>query len=202
MPPRKKPSSSNEKKERDRIKRAIKRGDVEKPEDPHPNRKRRGVKSALANSDNQEAIDRAKKLQSAFIRPTKEYLVSTREVASNVPLIRPIAPEKTIYDPAEFSIGVVPEPSSQPLSCPERPKWRYDMSKKEVEANEEGLYQKWLEATDARLAPPAAPSSVTTSDQPEDPAIAAPPASPTYFERNLEVWRQLCDSILLLDMVH
>jgi hypothetical protein len=50
------------------------------------------------------------------------------------------------------------------------------MSKKEVEHNEEGLFKKWLEQMDKNF------RAWQESTQSE---------SPSYFERNVEVWRQL-----------
>lgn len=67
------------------------------------------------------------------------------------------------------------------------------MSKKELDANEQSLFGRWLTQTDDivdRWCNPVAPAS----DAP-DPSAPAPeakmPHAPTSFERNLEVWRQL-----------
>ena len=93
--------------------------------------------------------------------------------------------------------GAVPPHGSQ-LTCPKRPKWRYDMSKKEVEANEEGLFKKWLAQTDAALAAWSHPTDVGQPAAHEgfgDITKSVPesmPHAPTSYERNLEVWRQLC----------
>jgi hypothetical protein len=58
-----------------------------------------------------------------------------------------------------------------------------------IEQNEEGMFAKWLLETDAAISSAPGPSNVT--------------ATPTYYERNLTVWRQLwrvCElsSILLI----
>jgi hypothetical protein len=69
------------------------------------------------------------------------------------------------------------------------------MSKKEVEHNEEGVFKKWLAQTDGiveqweRSREPEPPNP-EESEERYDPPVLAPP-SPTYFERNIEVWRQL-----------
>ena len=67
--------------------------------------------------------------------------------------------------------------------------------------NEEGLFKKWLaesdnivekwrEQLDAKhQAPAVGPASDDHESNTESQLIM--PASPTYFERNLEVWRQL-----------
>jgi hypothetical protein len=86
------------------------------------------------------------------------------------------------------------------LSCPKRPKWRFDMSKKEVEKNEEGIYRKWLEKMDgivedwrhqATAVAEAAPDHDHEAPQEKLPEKPKAPRAPTHFERNLEVWRQL-----------
>ena len=38
------------------------------------------------------------------------------------------------------------------LTVPRRPKWRYEMTKKEVEMNEEGVFKKWLDGCDSVVA--------------------------------------------------
>ena len=63
------------------------------------------------------------------------------------------------------------------------------MSKKEVEANEEGLFNKWLAQTDAAVEQWAA--SINEPVSGDSGAVAQMPSAPTSFERNLEVWRQL-----------
>lgn len=73
------------------------------------------------------------------------------------------------------------------------------MSKKELEANEEGLFRKWLEQTDnlvlqwrlnvaESLNNSAGIDDINYKKSKAEPRM---PQSPTYFERNLEVWRQL-----------
>jgi hypothetical protein len=128
------------------------------------------------------------------------YLEQTKNVASTVPLSRPIALERVVFENLlTVGPGAVFEESkgvhSPSLACPKRPKWRYDMSKKEVERNEEGMFEKWLAQTDNSIAHCL---SVESSGQAGDlhnggaasNAVAVPKAL-TYFERNLEVWRQL-----------
>jgi len=108
--------------------------------------------------------------------------------------------ERVVFDDLlTVGSGAVPEESKgvHPtlLSCPKRPKWRYDMSKKEVERNEEGMFEKWLAQTDNSI---ARCLTVESSGQPGDfhdldiaSSAVTVPKSLTYFERNLEVWRQL-----------
>ena len=61
------------------------------------------------------------------------------------------------------------------------------MSKLEVERNEEGIFKKWLAQTDQFL-----DDWQNREQNPDDITTAtAQLRSPSYFERNLEVWRQL-----------
>jgi hypothetical protein len=76
------------------------------------------------------------------------------------------------------------------------------MSKKEVERNEEGLFRKWLDETDKSvgawqlLNEEKRRSKIVRSEDPDlpDPEPTSMPPSTTYFERNIEVWRQLYGS--------
>lgn len=103
----------------------------------------------------------------------------------------------------------------QRLSCPSRPKFRYDMTKKEVEKNEEGYYARWLsdteqvvrawvEGRDEEVQDGAGNGAGGASgglgvdygaQGEEDLAFKVggglDSRSPTWFETNLEVWRQL-----------
>jgi ribosome biogenesis GTPase A len=71
------------------------------------------------------------------------------------------------------------------------------MSKKEVEKNEEGLFNKWLKETDDIVAqwqadsPSGCPATPPQDGESEGKTAHGMPRSTTYFERNLEVWRQL-----------
>ncbi|KAH9937255.1 uncharacterized protein B0H18DRAFT_1091510 [Fomitopsis serialis] len=119
-------------------------------------------------SESQPAADASRRLQSSFVKLSADFLNDTRTLASDLALTRPIPPQAAIW--------------------PER-SWRYDMSKKEVEANEEGLFRKWLAQTDDAVNHRA---TAISQPDPDHPAPAAKmPSAPTSFERNLEVWRQL-----------
>ena len=184
MPARRKPTSTRQKKADQQLKRAIKRGDVPPPEakkNPH----RKPKIGPMRNLDNAVLVESARKLQSAFIKLPPKYLEETKLLASTLPLYRPIPVEKATFKPfhieADFPTVV--------LTCPKRPKWKFDMSKLEVERNEEGVFKKWLAQTDQlleewqNLREEQNSGNITTG--------AAQLRSPSYFERNLEVWRQL-----------
>ncbi|GAA5880041.1 hypothetical protein JCM1840_007135, partial [Sporobolomyces johnsonii] len=124
------------------------------------------------------------KLESRFIRLPKHVQEHHRNVAATDILTRPIDDE----------LGVLRVEELQPkgeeaerLTCPKRPKWSYNQSKKEVEKNEEGVFRKWLTETDEAL---AKLSSFPPSAHDDDPTPAIT-FSPTFYERNLNVWRQL-----------
>ncbi|TKA50181.1 hypothetical protein B0A53_06412 [Rhodotorula sp. CCFEE 5036] len=122
------------------------------------------------------------KLESRFIRLSKDRADENRLRAANERLHRPIDPslavlhEEDLVPPkrtaAELLVAGEKDASVDELTCPKRPKWKYTMTKAEVEKNEEGVFRNWLAATDALIA--------RDTD-----------ASPTFFERNLNVWRQL-----------
>jgi hypothetical protein len=195
--PRRKPISGKQKKEQQQIKRAIKRGDLPSPEPAKkPSRKRRPIKIGpngriVGHGNSEAAIIASRKLESAFIKLPPQFLERTKTIASTVPLTRPISHEAALFH--DFSVDGRTL-NQDPLSCPRRPKWRFDMSKKEVEHNEEGVFKKWLVQTDELIEQwqirrdPEFLDPEKTVGQYEQPFS---PPSPTYFERNLEVWRQL-----------
>ncbi|GAA6025726.1 hypothetical protein JCM10207_008890 [Rhodosporidiobolus poonsookiae] len=111
-------------------------------------------------------------LESRFIRLSKEDAESVRQRAASRDLPRPVPPELGVLCDEDLGHGG----AASGLSCPKRPKWTFNQTKKEVERNEEGVFKKWLAQTDEVLAEVA-----TSGGQ----------SSPTFFERNLNVWRQL-----------
>ena len=205
--------SAKQRKEQLQLKRAVKRGDVPPPPPSKPDRHRKGrrgptdhpVGTAAART---AAADASRRLESSFVRLPPAFLDRTRALAASLPLTRPIPPERAILPDVDKPAQGPPDAH---LTCPRRPKWRYDMSKKEVEANEEGLFRKWLAQTDAALdawtksSPAASPASRSPSGDADAREAEASgvsgaresvdtermPHAPTSFERNLEVWRQL-----------
>ncbi|KAJ8084465.1 hypothetical protein PM082_003235 [Marasmius tenuissimus] len=190
MPSRKKPTSTRKKKEEQQLRRAIKRGDVEAP--PPKRREKNKKRPPNARSTLNPATESSQKLQSSFVKISAAFLKKSQELASTLPLQRPIPAEASIYQ-NQWTKG-----GEEQLTCPSRPKWNYEMTKKEVEHNEEGWFKKWLKTTDELVSKwqmsmepddPESPEKgkeVATSERP--PTM---PPSPTRFERNLEVWRQL-----------
>jgi hypothetical protein len=191
---RKQPISNKQRKAQLQEKRAIKRGDVSPPPPAkrNPRQKRRPLtsRSAVTGTVDAQAVASSRKLQSTFVKLSPAYLERSKLIASKQPLPRPLPPSVAIFSPDELDRSS--DGDAQKLSCPKRPKWRYDMSKTDVEKNEEGLFKKWLDQTDQVLKEwvdrGPSPSGAETSNQGE----AVMPRAPTHFERNLEVWRQLC----------
>ena len=190
--PRKVAFSNKQRKVQLQNKRAIKRGDVSPPPAKRNLKQKRrhlASRSAIAGTVDAQAVVSSRKLQSTFIKLSPTYLEKSRLTAAKQPLPRPLPPSVAVFNPDELDQSN--EGDAQKLSCPKRPKWRYDMSKNEVEKNEEALFKKWLDQTDQILkewvdhGPP--PSDGETNNQDE----IVMPRAPTYFERNLEVWRQL-----------
>lgn len=201
MPPRKKPTSTRQKKADVQLKRAVKRGDVPPPEPKKSTRKpvKRGPTGNLigsaADPSNAAAIQAARRLQSVSITLPPKILEETRLLASTLPLPRPLPYSTAVFVNASNNATDQGTPS---LSCPRRPEWRFDMTKKEVERNEEGIFRKWLaeidEAVQRRQNNKEASDLREEQEDLEQPISEPPltmPPSPTYFERNLEVWRQL-----------
>jgi len=71
--------------------------------------------------------------------------------------------------------------------------YRYDVEKKEVEKNEEGLFAKWIAEMDNNVDAWRSEGIVDEKDENDQivHSVEALKRSPTFFERNLEVWRQL-----------
>lgn len=186
--PRKVAFSHKQKREQLLRKRAIKRGDIEDTTTTHSDRRRNPrVQHSLADS---AVVESARKLQSAFVKLPKEFLQQTTLLSASLPLPRPIPSQAAVWLDATPAVAVRDDDASQ-LTCPRRPKWRYNMSKKEVENNEEGLFKKWIDQTDALVDAWAEPDVSSTADGPDKIEAESMPRAPTTFERNLEVWRQL-----------
>ncbi|KAF8913137.1 hypothetical protein CPB84DRAFT_1760427 [Gymnopilus junonius] len=178
MPPRRKPTSTRQKKADQQSKRAIRRGDVPTSDVVKKTTHRRPrVGPTGQQVGASSTIESARKLQSAFIKLPPDFLEQTKNLASTLPLLRLIPDEKAI------SPKFLQDGETDPLSCPRRPKWRYDMSKLEVERNEEGLFRKYIAQTDQAL-------EKWQNMAHHNDAGSGMPRSPSYFERNLEVWRQ------------
>ncbi|KAG8731249.1 hypothetical protein FRC11_004655 [Ceratobasidium sp. 423] len=195
--PRRKPFSAKQRKAQLQEKRAIKRGDLPAPEaENKPKRTKRnpgaGRRLATDSDAAMAAANRTRMLISSFLKPSPQFLEASKKAASTEILVRPISESSRILSPS------ICEVSDQGLTCPRRPKWRYEMTKKEVEKNEEGLFAKWIAQTDETINTWRQANLVPVQGTSE----SIPPA-PTYYERNVEVWRQLwrvCEisSILML----
>lgn len=179
MPSRRKPTSTRQKKADQQLRRAVKRGDVPPPEakkSTNAHRKQRvgpTGRPIFSPSATNSTVESARKLQSAFVKVSPEFLEETKNLASTLPLFRPIPDSKAVLQyPEDFPI----------LICPKRPKWRYEQSKLEVERNEEGVFKKWILQTNEAI------------EQWQSRALTGEshiPRSTSHFERNIEVWRQL-----------
>ncbi|KAF9041754.1 P-loop containing nucleoside triphosphate hydrolase protein [Hymenopellis radicata] len=188
MPRAHKPTATTKKKEDQKLRRAIKRGDVEPP--PKVS-KAKGKKSHLTRSLPTADKESSRKLQSAFVKLPASFLQETLALSTSLILPRPIPESNSILlDNESDSVGV--------LSCPQRPPWNFQMSKKELEKGEESVFLKWLNKTDALVQKweDAAKIDVIPENNdpelpPSPPPATAMPRSTTYFERNIEVWRQL-----------
>ncbi|KAH8930147.1 P-loop containing nucleoside triphosphate hydrolase protein [Atractiella rhizophila] len=185
---RKIPSSTKAKKAKLQAKRQQKRDGV--PEDtPGPaarkvknskySRGGRNIGKSYLDDPALVARQKARKaLESRFIRLPKSTLDFYIRENSRKPLQRPVDPImgkwREDWDKHEEGKAFV---------CPKRPKWNYEMSKKEVEKNEEGQFRRWLQDSDKVNMPAEQNRDGNEADE------VTP--SPSFFERNLSVWRQL-----------
>jgi hypothetical protein len=196
---RRKPASTKQLKADRQLRRAVKRGDApsldteaKKPRRPRKGPSNRaGLVSGAQSSSSQNAVESARKLQSTFIRLPPTFLEDTKLLASSLALPRPIAPEAALLNSSKT--GGEDDALLGQLSCPRRPKWRFDMSKVEVEKNEEGLHKKWIVQMDQIVEDwqKGHQKNQEEGDEIKPRGMLEMPRSPTYFERNLEVWRQL-----------
>ncbi|KAF8514634.1 P-loop containing nucleoside triphosphate hydrolase protein [Hysterangium stoloniferum] len=213
--PRRKPASSKHRKAELQFKRAVKRGDIPAP--PPQLKLSRGKKLSRREIVGGSAITKARRdpsfnhLQSTFLKVEPLFLAASKVIASTVLLTRPLPPEIAALSVDDVGLSTNDKFGSQ-LTCPKRPKWRFDMAKKEVEANEEAIYQKWLVEIDDTIGAWRASRGIPSSATQEASTTRDLPlsnkndllGSPTYYERNIEVWRQLwrvsemSDIILLL----
>ncbi|KZO95953.1 P-loop containing nucleoside triphosphate hydrolase protein, partial [Calocera viscosa TUFC12733] len=185
--PRRKPTSLTAKKASQKQKRAIKRGDTSPPPPaPAQRRKRPGhpsrppVPGRAREEREDDAVKlAARRLESRFLKPSPSYLALSAERASTRPLRRPIPPSAARF-PREL---LFEDEHGRDLTCPKRPKWRYEMTKKEVERNEEGVFAKWKSETEGRFA--------QWLEQERESEGEGAGGGPSYYEWNLEVWRQL-----------
>ncbi|KAI0308134.1 hypothetical protein B0F90DRAFT_1621823 [Multifurca ochricompacta] len=186
---RKKPVSGKQHKAQIQAKRARKRGDIDSVHDksnPPP------AGSGLSNSRAVISTQRQLGLESSFIRIPSALLEQGKAIAASVPLPRPIRRAAAIW--ALHSGRIPSEQESQmraQIVCMCRPRWRYEMSKKEVEKNEAGLFTKWLEKSDALVEEWVSAAVAEKQQSLERLDHNTMPLSPSIFERNLEVWRQL-----------
>jgi hypothetical protein len=190
-------------------KRSVKRGELTLA--ANFAKKNTGVKDHLSRSLRDATIDpdarqKARELQSRFkfLSVSSEYLAHTQKIAFERPLERPIPTELMLYRSA-IDREQTPEKRERArqlddrLNCPRRPKWKYGVTKKELEKNEEGNFAKWLQSVedvqhdyscldeeDESSADEDEPKTVLVR---EDAPLEI--RSPSVFERNLQVWRQL-----------
>ncbi|KAI9057718.1 hypothetical protein FKP32DRAFT_1689029 [Trametes sanguinea] len=201
---RRKNLSHKQRREQMMLKRAVKRGDVPPPPPSKPDRRTRKPRNVKNSLHTAPLAVSARKLESSFVKLPKSFLKKTDILASRLPLTRPVPPHAAVFPDVERSPPRQDGAGegSPDLTCPRRPKWRYDMSKNEVEANEQGLFRKWLEQTDAAVNAWCSVEDTTEQDkkaqsqpQPQEPEGTKEPEemphAPTSFERNLEVWRQV-----------
>jgi hypothetical protein len=187
---RREPASAKQRKAQLQLKRAVKRGDIPPPD---PQKRLQKTKSRKRNVDAP-----SRRLQSSFIKLPPRFLEETKSLAATITLSRPIDPAVAVFDDQVISHEQYTNPgvtNDDWFTLLKRPKWRFDMTKEGVEKNEEGLFKNWLARTDGLVEEwvkrvEETGSDTDTTKVPGKPILEMP-RSPTYFERNIEVWRQL-----------
>jgi len=185
------PIASSGKKRRAQLqtKRAKKRG-----ESPPPSAVKNGstsIRYAFQKGHAKKSGDTAgdtRKLQSRFIALTPEYLDRTRNLAHSTVLQRPLPGSSAVF-PTDTLLR-----DEGRLSVPSRPKFKYGQTKREVERNEEGVFRKWLAGQREvvrRYVEDGDEEDVEGKEGQEQSKEDMWPRSSSWFETNLEVWRQL-----------
>ncbi|KAH0838031.1 hypothetical protein J3R83DRAFT_6271 [Lanmaoa asiatica] len=199
------PFSGKQRKAQLKLKRAIKRGDAPLPSEQPRKRKKRARLNPRQTPEARLAADQAAKnarnLQSQFIKLDKSFLDDTRALAGSVVLRRPIPSDVAVFR-HEWITPTPPRSQLAQLAVPKRPKWRYQMSKDELDANEQACFRTWLTQQDVTVeqwqralnAPPSTDQTISSADPAGDRVVDSEthlmPHPPTHFERNIEVWRQ------------
>ncbi|TFY70544.1 hypothetical protein EVG20_g2451 [Dentipellis fragilis] len=184
--PRRKPASNKQRKAELQLKRARKRADAQ------PDGAQLSSHHSKPSPSAQPAVVSARRLQSAFLKLSPDLLEQSKVLSARLPLPRPLLSHVAIWPVNSDRIDAEKEDEMRTqMSCMKRPKWRYEMTKKEVEKNEEGLFAKWIAKTDQTVddwVHAAEERRVQLADTAVEETM---PPSPSIFERNLEVWRQL-----------
>ncbi|KAL6045209.1 Guanine nucleotide-binding protein-like 1 [Balamuthia mandrillaris] len=150
---RAKPFGIRKKKEQLKAKREKKRLQKEQQQFPSTEeRTRRQVKRAAVHAP----VENKNKLRTVFEKETKAE-VDKRKFASQKPLHRWKSRIAEDYFARQF------------ISMPKRPAWNYNMSKQQLERNEQQYFEHWLDTIYKNY----------------------PQERLNWFEHNLEVWRQL-----------
>jgi hypothetical protein len=173
--------SAKQKKEYLQLKRAMKRGEIDADETLLPKSNGR-TKIDKTSTSRSEAVHDALELRSKFTSVPRDYVERTRVAAWDDELERPLLDLATV-----FPLELVDNPAGKDLTVPSRPAFHAGQSKREVEDAEEEEFRKWRYATREIV------DSWTngTEENENDTSSASTLRSPSRFEINIEVWRQL-----------
>lgn len=197
--PRRKPFSAKQRKAQLQDKRATKRGDepLHPPSSSSPSVSGNPKTGSRRPQRSEPTTGDSSRLQSRFIALSTEYLDQTRDLAHAIKLTRPIPSAYSV-----FPVDMIARDGGR-LKCPSRPKFRYGQTKKEVERNEEGWFKRWLGETEGVVRDWIKEKDIDDNDnqdgsktddggdEPDRGNRELWPRSPSWFETNLEVWRQL-----------
>jgi hypothetical protein len=174
--------SHKQKKKYLKDKRAVKRGEEVDDLAPKSNGTVKLDRSAAARSVAHDGLA----LDSRFLAIPRDYGVLTRNTAYADVLPRPL-PDSA----AAFPLHLVDNPAAADLTVPSRPKFQYGQTKREVEKNEEGMFRTWLDRAGSTVEDWFEGADVDSDSDSEGSEHPKELRSPSSFETNLEVWRQL-----------
>lgn len=175
--------SAKQKREQLQDKRAVQRGELEPSQVRYARNPAGNYRPGANHLPNPASANTATtRLISKFASLTPEYVERSRYVAHTLPLIRPISDEAAV-----FKLDWMERDGGR-LSCPVRPGFEMGQAKEEVERREQETYGLWLKETTAIVEEWVERGEKEGQDEGAEVSLL----SPTWFETNLEVWRQLC----------
>ncbi|KAK8850508.1 hypothetical protein IAR55_004426 [Kwoniella newhampshirensis] len=201
--PRRKPNSHKQKKLQMKTKALLHKGEISQADYDQFQRssqaKKRWTPAPAKSGDPSSMVITNRKLQSRFTALSSDFLTRTRDLAFSETLPRPLDGDSAI-----FPMGLLSgRDTEDKLTCPSRPRFRHGQTKKEVEKNEEGAFKRWLRGVEDIMegwvdgVDEEVPEKHRVDDEPDHIVDAEVeedviwPRGPTWFETNLEVWRQL-----------
>ncbi|ORX89210.1 P-loop containing nucleoside triphosphate hydrolase protein [Basidiobolus meristosporus CBS 931.73] len=174
---RRKPFSAKQKKNQLQEKRARKRdqgNSDDEPERDHANNEHQSVEELEKKLSTQPKSSRSKEPTSSRLRSVFEKMTPAQ-----IKINKELSMQPLVRLPKEALEVSLEETYPKILDFPKRPSWSYQMSKNALETREKEYFEEWLEKI--------------YSEFPVDQL--------SFFEHNLEVWRQLWRVVEISDII-